>query len=64
VEVRMSDSVDLASLQAKHHDLELELLDALAHPATSDAEIAAIKRHKLKLKDDMKRLERTAKAAA
>lgn len=60
----MSDHADLVDLQTKHHSLELELLEALAHPATSDEEIAAIKRQKLKLKDDIVRLERIVSVAA
>jgi hypothetical protein len=63
-EERMSQYADLADLHAKHHHLELELQEALAHPASSDEEIAAIKRQKLKLKDDIVRLERLEKTAA
>jgi hypothetical protein len=44
-------SQTLAELLAQHRALEAELADAIAHPASTDAEIAAIKRQKLKLKD-------------
>jgi hypothetical protein len=35
-----------------------------AHPASSDAEIAAIKRKKLKLKDEIAQLQRPTHVAA
>ncbi len=54
----------LSELIAQHNALETELADALAHPASSDAEIAAIKRKKLKLKDEITRQQRHASIAA
>jgi hypothetical protein len=53
----MSLQAHLSELSAKHKALEAELSDALSHPASSDAEIADIKRKKLKIKDEMLRLE-------
>ena len=53
----MSLQAHLGELQAKHRALEAELADAMNHPASSDAEIAALKRKKLKLKDEISRLE-------
>ena len=47
-----------------HLELEAELAEAMAHPASSDAEIAAIKRKKLKLKDEIESMKsRTHQAA-
>jgi hypothetical protein len=60
----MSLDTDLSSLLDKHQALENELAEALAHPASSDEEIAAIKRQKLKLKDEIVRLQRDVKQAA
>jgi hypothetical protein len=57
-------SPTLADLLAQHRALEAELADALEHPASTDAEIAAIKRKKLKLKDEITRLQATATIAA
>jgi hypothetical protein len=57
-------SSTLADLLAQHRALEAELAEAMAHPASTDAEIAAIKRKKLKLKDDITRLQATATIAA
>jgi hypothetical protein len=39
------------------------LADAIAHPASSDQEIAEIKRRKLKIKDEITRLESQPHAA-
>lgn len=54
----MSFQAHLGELYAKHKALELELAEAINHPASSDAEIAELKRKKLKLKDEISRLER------
>ena len=53
----MSLQAHLSELAAKHKSLETELADALAHPATSDAEIAELKRKKLRIKDEITQLE-------
>ncbi len=60
----MSQDLDLSHLHAKHRSLEKELAEAIAHPASTDEEIAAIKRMKLKLKDEIAILERTTAEAA
>ncbi len=57
-------SSSLADLLAQHHALETELAEAMAHPASSDAEIAAIKRKKLKIKDHIAKLENTSASLA
>ena len=54
----------LSELIDQHHALEAALAEALAHPASSDAEIAAIKRQKLKVKDEIAVLERGRSMAA
>ena len=54
----------LGELIDQHHALELALADALAHPASSDAEIAGIKRKKLKLKDEIAHRQRESSLAA
>jgi hypothetical protein len=60
----MIPSSSLSELLAQHKALETELAEAIAHPASSDAEIAAIKRKKLKLKDDIEAMRRDTPAAA
>ena len=59
----MTIQAHLSELAAKHKALEAELAEAMAHPATSDAEIAELKRKKLKIKDEMTRLESQSHAA-
>lgn len=53
----MSLSAHLNELHAKHKALEADLADAMAHPASTDQEIAELKRKKLRLKDEISRLE-------
>lgn len=53
----MSFRAHLSELHAKHRALEAELADAIAHPASTDEEIAQLKRKKLQLKDEIVRLE-------
>jgi hypothetical protein len=57
-------SPSLADLLAQHRALEVELAEAIAHPASSDAEIASIKRQKLKLKDQISTLQSQGALAA
>ncbi len=60
----MNPTSSLSELLAQHHALETELAEAMAHPASSDAEIAAIKRKKLKLKDEIEALKGKTHIAA
>lgn len=53
----MSVQAHLGELAAKHKALEAELEDCLSHPASTDAEIAELKRKKLRIKDEMRKLE-------
>ena len=53
----MSLQAHLSELASKHQTLEAQLADAVAHPATSDEEIADIKRKKLRVKDEMLKIE-------
>ncbi len=43
-------------LSDKHRVLEKKLSEALNHPSISDAELAILKREKLKIKDEIRRL--------
>ena len=52
----MSVQAHLGELAAKHKALEAELEDCMSHPASSDAEIAELKRKKLRIKDEMTKL--------
>jgi hypothetical protein len=57
----MSLQSHLSELHAKHRNLEQELQDAMAHPSSSDHELAELKRKKLKLKDEITKLEEQLK---
>jgi hypothetical protein len=57
MEDRMSLQAHLGELNAKHRALEAELAEAMNHPASTDAEIAELKRKKLRIKDQISRLE-------
>jgi hypothetical protein len=57
MEDRMSLQAHLGELHAKHRALEAQLAEAINHPASTDAEIAELKRKKLRLKDEITRLE-------
>lgn len=59
----MTLQAHLSELISKHKALETELADAVAHPASTDQEIAEIKRRKLKIKDEITRLESQPHAA-
>lgn len=52
----MSVQAHLGELAAKHKALEAELEDCMSHPASSDAEIAELKRKKLRIKDEISKL--------
>ena len=52
----MSLQTHLTHLTAKHEALERELHDAIQSPSTDDLRIAALKRRKLHLKDEIERL--------
>ena len=53
----MTLQAHLSELAAKHKALESELADALSHPASTDQEIAELKRKKLRIKDEISRIE-------
>ena len=53
----MSLQAHLNELASKHKALETELADMMAHPASTDQEIAELKRKKLRIKDEIVKLE-------
>jgi hypothetical protein len=53
----MSLQTHLNELQAKHKALDLQIEEERAHPSSDDLAIAELKRKKLKLKDEITRLE-------
>jgi hypothetical protein len=56
MEARMSVESHLAELERRHEALEREIEEAQTHPGVDDLEIAAMKRRKLQIKDEIARL--------
>jgi hypothetical protein len=53
----MSLQAHLSELNAKHQALETQIEEALLHPSVDDLRIAELKRKKLRIKDEITRLE-------
>ena len=53
----MSMEAHLAELERRHRALEAEINEAQAHPSVDDLQIVALKRRKLKVKDEIARLQ-------
>lgn len=53
----MTFQAHLSELTAKHKALEAQIEQELAHPSSDDLIIAELKRRKLKLKDEISRIE-------
>ena len=49
----MSVESHLAELERRHEALDREIAEAQTHPGTDDLEIAALKKRKLQLKDEI-----------
>jgi hypothetical protein len=52
----MTIKVHIAKLERRHHELEKEIADALAHSSTDDLKIVELKRQRLHLKEEIERL--------
>ena len=52
----MTIKAHLVELERRHHALEREIADALAHSSTDDLKIVELKRQKLQLKDEIEHL--------
>lgn len=53
----MSLESHLAELERRHQALKREIAEAQAHPGIDETEIAAMKRRKLQIKDEIARLK-------
>lgn len=53
----MSLESHLAELERRHRALEDEISEALAHPSSDGLKIAELKRRKLQVKDEIRRLQ-------
>jgi hypothetical protein len=53
----MSIEAHLAELEKRHRALEAEINEARAHPSIDDLQIVELKRRKLRVKDQIARLQ-------
>ncbi len=53
----MSLTAHIAELSEKHRSLEMKIQEELARPGSDDAQIAKLKKEKLRIKDQMNRLQ-------
>jgi hypothetical protein len=56
MEARMSVESHLAELERRHEALKREIHEAQSHPGFDEMEIAALKRRKLQIKDEIAKL--------
>jgi hypothetical protein len=57
MEARMSVESHLAELERRHEALKREIQEAQSHPGFDELEIAALKRRKLHIKDEIAKLK-------
>jgi hypothetical protein len=57
MEARMSVESHLAELERRHEALKREIQEALTHPGYDEFEVAALKRRKLQIKDEIAQLK-------
>jgi hypothetical protein len=53
----MRHEMDISQLQDRHHELEAEIDIEAARPVPDDIKIHALKKEKLKIKDEILRLQ-------
>ncbi len=53
----MSLAAHIAELSEKHRVLEMKIREELARPGSDDTQIARLKKEKLRLKDEMSKLQ-------
>jgi hypothetical protein len=61
MEARMSVESHLAELERRHEALKREIQEAQTHPGVDDLELAALKRRKLQIKDEIAQLKQSQK---
>jgi hypothetical protein len=55
----MTLAAHLAELSEKHRLLEMKIQEELARPGSDDLQITKLKREKLKIRDEMTKLEKS-----
>ncbi len=56
----MTTEGHIAALERRHKELERQIDDEMSHPTHDDMTIAALKRKKLEIKDELKKLQAAA----
>lgn len=59
----MTTESHIAALERRHRELDRQIEEVRAHASYDDLEIAALKRKKLEVKDELTRLQATTTAA-
>jgi hypothetical protein len=54
----MATEARIRELDARHHQLDARILDALKSPSSDTLQVAALKKEKLKIKEEIERLRR------
>ena len=57
----MTTDGHIESLERRHRDLDRKIEDELSHPSHDDLYIAALKRKKLEIKDQLSRVQATGR---
>ncbi len=58
----MTTEGHIEALERRHHELDLRIEDEMSHPSHDDLYIAALKKKKLEIKDELARLRTHAAA--
>ncbi|MEQ1769710.1 MAG: DUF465 domain-containing protein [Devosia sp.] len=56
----MTTEGHIAALERRHRELDRQIEDEMGHLSQDDLVIAALKRKKLEIKDELQKLQRTA----
>jgi hypothetical protein len=58
--VAMTTEAHIEALERRHHELDVRIEDELSHPSHDDLYIAALKKKKLEIKDELQKLHAQA----
>ena len=53
----MDSGVEVQQLRARHNELEKEIETEIARPSPDNAHMASLKKQKLRIKDEIRRIE-------
>ncbi len=55
----MGTGVEVQQLRERHHELEQEIEAEIAKPSCDDGHMASLKKQKLRIKDEIRRMDRS-----